>query len=223
MSYTPDIMKLISNPDELFAEMREYDTKLSKPALIVLLLATLVALNQYTIITKLSEVMPDRLSVFFKIGGYIGMISSFVGVFAVWVIIAVIMHGLSAFFFEGEGDFRRTFEFVGYGFFPSLVGSLITVPMSLYYIAIARIPEISLVQLQQNPDVVRAIIVSIIPKDLIYSNLIVNIAVIMWSLTIWSFALRYAREIELKEAFVCALIPTVLFTVYQLWSILKLL
>jgi len=47
------------------------------------------------------------------------------------VIIAVIMHGLSA-FFEGEGEFRRTFEFVGYGFFPSLVGSLITVPHQHY-------------------------------------------------------------------------------------------
>ena len=109
MSYTPDVMKLISNPDGFFAEMKNYDTKLSKPASIVLLLAILVALNQYILIAKLSEALPERLGVFFKIGGYIGIVGSFIGIFAIWVILAVIMHGLSA-FFEGEGDFRRTFQ-----------------------------------------------------------------------------------------------------------------
>uniref|UniRef100_A0A7J2THP5 Yip1 domain-containing protein n=1 Tax=Archaeoglobus fulgidus TaxID=2234 RepID=A0A7J2THP5_ARCFL len=64
---------------------------------------------------------------------------------------------------------------------------------------------------------------SIIPRDLIYSNLIINIAVTAWSLTIWSFALRHARELELREAFICASMPAMLFAVYQVWSILKLL
>jgi len=126
-------------------------------------------------------------------------------------------------FFEGKGSFRRTFEFTGYGFLPSLVGSLITVPMSLNYILNAEIPKISFTQLQQNPNVIKAIMLSLIPKSLIYSNLIINLAVTIWSLTIWTFAVKHAREVELKKAFVSALIPTVLFGIYQLWSILKLL
>jgi len=221
MSYTTDVMKLISNPDEFFSEMKSRDAKLSRPALIVLLLATLVALNQHALMSKLSEAVPEKLQTFFKIGGYIGIAGSFIGVFAVWLIIAAIMHGLSA-FFEGKGDFRRTFEFTGYGFLPSLIGSLITTPMSLYYITNAEIPEISLAQLQ-SPDAVKAAVLSIIPRDLIYSNLIINIAVTSWSLTIWTFALRHARELELREAFICASMPTMLFAVYQVWSILKLL
>jgi len=38
-------------------------------------------------------------------------------------------------FFDGKGSFRRTFEFTGYGFLPSLVGSAITtitIPLSFY-------------------------------------------------------------------------------------------
>jgi len=31
MSYTPNIMKLISNPDEFFAEMKSHELKISKP------------------------------------------------------------------------------------------------------------------------------------------------------------------------------------------------
>ncbi len=73
--------------------------------------------------------------------------------FAVWLILAVIMHGIS-YLFEGKGSFRRTFEFVGYGFFPSLMGSLITVPTSLYYISKAEIPKISITQLQ-IPNVIK--------------------------------------------------------------------
>ncbi len=50
----------------------------------------------------------------------IGIAGSFLGMFAIWLIIAAVMHGLSA-FFEGEGNLRRTFEFVGYRFtHPSL-------------------------------------------------------------------------------------------------------
>lgn len=52
------------------------------------------------------------------------MICSFISVFAVWLILAVIMHGLSA-FFDDKGSFGRAFEFTGYGFLPSLIGSLI--------------------------------------------------------------------------------------------------
>jgi len=108
------------------------------------------------------------------------------------------MHGLSA-FFDCKGSFRRTFEFTGYGVLSSLIGSAITIPMSAYYISKAEIPKISLAQLQQNPDVVKEMMLSLIPKDLVYSNLLINFAVTVWSLAIWSFAIKHAREIELKK------------------------
>ncbi len=131
------------------------------------------------------------------------------------------MHGISS-FFDGKGSFRRTFEFTGYGFLPSLVGSLITVPMSAYYISKAEMPKITITQLQ-NPNVIKTIMLSLIPKSLIYSNLIVNLAITAWSLTIWTFAVKHAREIELRNAFISASIPTLLFGTYQTWNILKIL
>jgi len=86
-----------------------------------------------------------------------------------------------------------------------------------------KFPELALAQLQQNPDVMKSLMLSIIPKDLVYSNMIINLAVTAWSLTIWTFAVKHARAIELKKAFITALIPTVLFGIYQIWSLLKLL
>ena len=68
-------------------------------------------------VIKLSQAFPAEIVKFFLVGAYIGIIGSFIGIFAVWLILAVIMHGISS-FFNGKGPFRRTFEFVGYGFPP---------------------------------------------------------------------------------------------------------
>ncbi|WP_052299978.1 YIP1 family protein [Ferroglobus placidus] len=123
---------------------------------------------------------------------------------------------------DGKGSFRRAFEFTGYGFLPSPIGSAIIIPMSVNYILNAKTPKISIAQLQ-NPDVMRAVMLHVLPKDLVYSNLIINLAVTVWSLVIWSFAIKHSREIEFRNAFITALIPTVLFGIYQVWSLLRLL
>jgi len=205
-----------------FAKLKQKETRIRKPMTIVLFLAVLVSTYRYLLVTKISQAFPAEIARFFTVGSYIGIVGSFIGMFAVWFILALIMHGLSA-FFDGKGLFRRTFEFVGYGFMLSLIGSVITVPMSWFYISQAEIPIISIARLQQNPNVMKTIMLSLIPRDLVYSNLIINLAITVWSLTLWTFAIKHAREIELRKAFICALIPTMLFGIYQLWSILKLL
>jgi hypothetical protein len=186
-------MKLITNPNEFFKKLKQKEVRIRKPLMIVVALAVAVSAYQYLLMTKLSQAFPPDLARFFLVGAYIGIIGSFIGMFAVWLILSAIMHGLSA-FFDGRGSFRRTFEFVGYGFLPSLVGSLITIPMSAYYITNAEIPRISIEQLQQNPDVMKSLMLSIIPNELIYSNLMINLAITAWSLTIWSFAIKHARS-----------------------------
>ena len=215
-------MKLITNPNAFFDDLKYKSVQLRYPLIIVALLATIAALYQYLLITKMSQALPEDIAKFFVIGAYIGVIGSFIGVFAVWFIIALVMHAISA-FFGGEGSFRRTFEFVGYGFLPSLIGSAITASFSAYYVVNSAVPEISIFELQTNPELLGEVLTSIIPRELIYSNVVISLAVTVWSLVIWSFAIKHARGIELRNAFVCALIPTVLFGIYQVWSVLRML
>jgi len=215
-------MKLITDPDKFFEELKRKEIKIRKPMVIVIVLGLVMSVYQYFLINKLSQAFPSEIARYFIVSTYIGIIGSFIGVFATWLIIAVIMHGLSS-FFNGKGSFRRTFEFTGYGFLPSLIGSAIIVSMSLYYMFQAEIPKISIEQIQQNPDIMNEIMLSLIPKDLVYSSLVINLAVTVWSLVIWSFAIKHAREIEFKKAFICALIPTVILGIYQLWSILEII
>lgn len=214
-------MRLVMNPDRFFEELKQREIKIRVPLLIVLAIAVITSAYQYLLMSKLAQAFPAELAKFLMIGAYIGIIGSFIGMFAVWMINAAIIHVISA-LFGGKGSFRRTFEFVGYGFLPSLIGSLITVSISAYFISQAHIPAIDVGQLQ-NKEAMKALMLSIIPKDLLYSNLMINAAVTVWSLTIWTFAIKHAREIPTKKAFVSVLIPTAVFGLYQIYSIMNLL
>ncbi|WP_318249235.1 Yip1 family protein [Geoglobus acetivorans] len=92
-------MKLITNPNAFFEDLKQKDTRIRIPLLtIVVPLAVLISSYQYLLVTKISHAFPEELARFFVIGAYIGIMGSFIGMFAVWLILAVIMHGLSAFF-----------------------------------------------------------------------------------------------------------------------------
>jgi len=209
-------MKLVTNPDEFFADLKTKDASIKVPILIVIGIAILGSINYYFLINKILGIFPENIVQILTVGAYIG---TFISVFVIWLIITVIVYGLSA-LFGGEGSFYRTFTFIGYGFLPSLIGSLITTPISVYYIMNAEIPEIDLTQLEQNPEIIETLIITLLPKEVIYSTLIITIAMTAWSLVIWSFALKHARELDLRKAFICVLIPTVPLVLYQIWGVL---
>jgi len=212
-------MKLITNPDEFFAELKTKDASIKIPVLIIIGIAILGSINYYFLINKILEIFPENIVQILTVGAYI---STFIGVFVIWLIITVIVYGLSA-LFGGEGSFYKTLTFIGYGFLPSLIGSLITTPISVYYIMSAKISGIDLTQLEQNPKIIEALITSLLPKEVIYSTLIINIAMTAWSLIIWSFALKHARNLDLKKSFICVLIPTIPLALYEIWTIINLL
>ncbi len=220
-----NMLNLITGPDEFFAKMKEKDPNLKKPAVIVFLLAVIIAYYQFKFIMKLSTAFPDNIARFLELGATINIFGSFLGVFAMWLVVAVIMHGLSA-FFNGKGEFRRTFEFTGYGFLPSLLGSAVTVPLTLSYLENTVIPKIDVNMLAANPDIGKEIIRDLlnhVPREYLYSTLALNISVTVWSFLIWTFAIRNSRGIETRKALICAAIPTVMFAMYHALSVMKLI
>ncbi len=97
-------------------------------------------------------------------GAYVNAAGSVLGVLADWLITAAIMHGLSA-FLDGRGEFRRTFEFAGYGFLPSLLGSAVTIPISLNYVEKAVMPKVDITELTADPGILAKAILSQIPAE----------------------------------------------------------
>ncbi len=216
-----NLKELITNPNDFFKDLSYKEISLKMPFLIVLIFSVLMSIYTYYTTSIMFKIFPSDMQSMMALSTIIAAVSALVGGFISWLLIAAIMHIISI-AFKGEGPFKRTFEFTGYGFLPNLIGLCITIPIGYYFLSNAHIPTLTMAQLQ-NPIVVKQVMSSIFPKTMLYVNLLIGIAVSLWNLGLWTYGIKYARNLELKKAFIVALIPTVLFGAYQLYSIAKLL
>ncbi len=162
-------MKLITDPDGFFATLRERDVDLKKPALLVLLLTFVAAYIEWRILMKMSEAFPPKLAKFIEATAAAAVPGTVITTLILWIVVAGVMHLVSA-GFGGSGSFKRTLEFTGYGFLPSLVGSLISGSVSLRYLENIRIPAADL-GMFGNPELARKIVLSQIPSEVLHASL----------------------------------------------------
>ena len=216
-----NIKELILNPNGFFKDLSYKEISLKTPFLIVLVFSVLMSAYSYYTTSIMFKIFPADMQGMMSMMIIITAVSSLVGGFIAWLLIAAVMHLISI-AFKGEGSFKRTFEFTGYGFLPNLIALFITIPIGYYFLSNAHIPTLTMAQLQ-NPVIVKQVMSSIIPRPMLYVNLLVGMAVSLWNLGLWTYGIKYARNLELKKAFIVALIPTVLFGAYQLYSVAKFL
>jgi len=216
-----NIVEALTNPEAFFNELSQKDISLKDPFLIVLVFSILIAISAYISTSAIYKIFPPQYQQMLAFAKIIGLISTFIGGIVSWLIIAGIMHVISM-AFKGEGGFKKTLSFTGYGFLPNIIGAIITIPIGYYFLSQAHIQPLTVYQLQ-NPIIVQMAIKHAIPKTLIYTNAIIGFAVTVWNLYIWTYAIKYARNLDLRKAFITALIPTVIFGIYQLYNITKFL
>ncbi|WP_456374636.1 YIP1 family protein [Methanocaldococcus sp.] len=216
-----DIKELILNPNNFFKNLVNREISLKEPFIIVLIFSILLSIYSYYTSSVMFKIFPPDMQSMLSFMTIISAISAFIGGFVAWLLIAIVMHIISM-AFGGKGSFKRTFEFTGYGFLPNLIALCITIPIGYYFLSNVHIPALSMEQLK-NPIIVKMVMKQIFPKTLIYTNTLIGFAVTIWNLYIWTYAIKYARNLELKKAFITALIPTVIFGLYQLYSVLKFL
>ena len=216
-------MELVTNPNEFFRRRAGREPKLMTPILTIILPMSVVSgVYQYFLASKLAEAFTGDLALLFKVSAYLGVVFSLIGSFVVWLILALIMHGISA-VFGGEGSFKRTLEFTGFGFLPFLIGSLITTPVALKYVLEAEVPKITVEMLKEDPDIMTTVLKAVIPDEVVYSNVVINLATLLWAVVIWSFAVKHARNLEFGKSFVAASVPAIIYGLYQIWSLMKLI
>ncbi|WP_423792504.1 YIP1 family protein [Methanocaldococcus indicus] len=216
-----NIIEVLINPDTFFKKLSQKEISLKEPFLIVLVFSILISISTYISTSVMFKIFPPQYQQIMSFIKVISLISTFIGGLISWIIIAGIMHLISI-AFKGKGKFKKTLSFVGYGFLPNIIGALITIPIAYYYLSHIHVQPLSIEQLQ-NPIIVQKVVKSIIPKSLVYFNLFVGIGVTLWNLYIWTFAIKYARNLDIKKAFITALIPTIIFGLYQLYNIIKLI
>ncbi len=187
------MLKLLTNPDEFFREHK--DVHLAVSFAIVLISGILSTLMVYANMDILKEVMlrqlmekipEEQARIMVEGMKYMLLITPITGAFISWLILAALIHGVSA-LFGGEGDFSKTFKFTAFSYIPGIVLFPVT---------------FSIVQMTKE--------LTNVPLT------IVGVASTIWQFAILTFAIKHARNLDTTRAAVSVAIPIVILTMLSL-------
>jgi hypothetical protein len=224
MNYVDNLVSMIQNiidaltrPDAFFLEKVKSPGELKTPFLFVAIAGIIGAIYGYEVGVLTSRMFATAGAGIGEIIAISSVIGAFIGVVLFWLIGSAIFFLISM-AFRGNGDFSRTLEFVGYGFIPQIFGSLITLIMSIYYLPMVQVPVVSSFQ---DPVVVQNAVSHLVHNpamlELTKVSAVIAIIFLLWSANIWIYAIRYARNLSIKDAAITILFPVIVYIIYTLF------
>ena len=210
---------LLLRPDIFFSERIQEPGDLKIPAIIVITGAIIAAVGSYLLsglyeglyTAAAGEGMSSLLGIFGVVSGFFAFILIW------WVIFSGIFYLLSM-AFSGTGTFRRTLEFAGYGLVPVIIGSVISVLLSFYYLPMIEVPVISNIQ---DPAAVQRFMSAIVEdpafREFTQLSGIISTIFLIWSANLWIFGIKHARGLSFRNAIIVVLVPVVIFAIYTLY------
>jgi hypothetical protein len=215
------LFTILMSPDTFFKKAITEKESLKIPALVVLASAFVATAAGFIIggpaARMMSGIMPGMESIIMLSA----VIITPVIVFGVWLIWAGIMYALST-LFKGKGTFKKTLEFVGYGFVPQVLGTIITLIAALEYIPRVKVPQIAAASLQ-DPQVIQDALKSLMhdPAMTEFTQIttLISIVFLLWCANIWIFGIKHARMLSMRDAAICVAVPVVGYIFYMIYNL----
>ncbi len=216
------ILTVLLNPDAFFENAIREKESLKIPALIILAGAVVAAAYGYMVGGPVSGLMSGAmpsLGTIILLGAVIGPL---IATFVFWALWSGLIFGIST-VFGGKGSFKRTLEFVGYGYIPQIIGSLVSLVVALEYIPKVVIPHISFDPNDPNSgqilqDAMKSLMHD--PAMMAFTQIttIISIIFLLWSANIWIFGAKHSRQLTLRNAAICVALPVVIFVIYTVYG-----
>jgi hypothetical protein len=183
------MLEVLTNPNKFFEARMKGEDSLRIPVLIVLISGiisgTAAFLSSGIMMKAMTKTLPPEAQgfmLFMPIGTAIGVC---VGSFIFWVVVAAIFFGIS-WMFKGSGTFRRTLEFVGYGYIPTIIGGLISAVLVYNFVSTVQIPVVT------DPMKIREALAPLMKSPIMLLYSAIGILFMLWSANIWVFGLKHA-------------------------------
>lgn len=204
---------LLLNPDEFFRQKVNEEVNLKVPALIVLLLGIIAAVGAIITTGPILRLLPEEVAAMSGILVGFSAVSAILFTFIIWVVFAGVFFILSM-VFKGTGSFQRTLEFVGYGYPPQVIGSLITLPIMYSYFSQVNIPPVD------DPAQIQEIVTEIMSAPTMQVAIVIGLLFWLWSANIWIFGVKEARRLSIRDAVITVAVPVGIYLIYQLYNIM---
>lgn len=218
------ILDVLINPDKFFEEKLREEVSLKEPFFIFIIIAAISSFSAYFSAlssSKVFESMPEEMTLFMSSYTSFFMVwtitMAILSPFLLWVVCAAIFHIISI-LFNGSGEFKRTFEFIGYGFIPYIAITAIQTVINAYMFQTLQIPtQFSM----ENPILWQQSIISDMGGlKFILIPIIVSIIFTLWSAYIWIYGIKHSRNLSRSNSYLTVGFPVGLYVVYMLIVVL---
>ncbi|RXE56864.1 hypothetical protein ABH15_01540 [Methanoculleus taiwanensis] len=204
---------LFLNPRAFFDAKKAEGESLKVPVLIVLAIGIVSAISAYVLALPFLEYLPPEVAGLGPVFAAFGSVVALIMAIVMWVVFAGVFHGISA-LLGGEGSFKRTLAFVGYGYAPQVIGTAIYVVFVYLFMANLQLPPASAISADPT------IFADLMKDPLIQIGGIISLLFVLWSANIWIFGVRAARNLSLKNAAITVGVPMALYILYVLFTLL---
>ena len=210
------MIEILTNPDKFFEAKMGEEVSLKIPALIVLIIGIISGIGAYFMggltAEMLSGTLPPEAQAFISFIAISGAIAAVIFSFIFWVVFAAIFFGIS-YLFKGEGKFKRTLEFVGYGYIPMIISGILGAILLYYIVSTVHIPVVT------DPAKMTEAFEPLMKSPMMQLSYAIGILFMLWSANIWVFGLKHARNLSTKNALITVAVPV---AVYVLWTIYQM-
>lgn len=200
---------ILTNPDRFFAELSQRDVNLRTPFVIVLVSAIFGFTYAMVAFRVMMSSLPEEIAAVSYIFATISAITNLITPFISWVLGAAVFYAVSM-LFKGEGSFNRVFEFVGYGFIPSIIASVVGLATVTIMTPAAGFPL-------DNPELMQQTMMQHLSSGspVMMVSTITQILLVIWGVVIWVVGVKHARNLGTGHAIITVLaVPAAFFLIW---------
>jgi|GEM_PF-640424 hypothetical protein len=205
-------MEFITSPDAFMQKKK--GTGFKVPVLIVLLSGIVGAVGASFSAPLMANLIkdlmiqqgidPQQAEIFSRLTYYSTIIGPVVMPFIGWLLVTVLLYAISS-LLDGRGDFKTLLRLTAFSFIPLLVVS----PISIYF-AYHSAQMLAIYGLEwaktMNPFTI--------------SQTILSIAILFWQFLYWTFAVKNARELNLKKSAITSSVPLAVMLCLHAFSLI---
>ncbi|HUW85427.1 MAG TPA: Yip1 family protein [Methanoregula sp.] len=214
------LFDILIRPGAFFEDAIAEKESLKIPGLIVLVLGIVSSLYGYLIGGLTGKMMAGLIPGMESIIAISTILGALLGIFIFWMIWAGVFY-LVSLVFKGNGTFKRTLEFVGYGYLPQIFGAILTLIVAMQYIPRVIVPQIA-TNAAEDPQLIQEAVNALMHDpammEMTQITSIISIVFLLWSANIWIFGLQHARKLSVRDAALCVGIPVVVYILYIIYT-----
>jgi hypothetical protein len=214
------LVNILVHPTAFFQEASAEKESLKISGVIVLVLGIVSALYAYLLGGLTGKVLAGIVPGMESIIAISTVLGAFFGIFLFWVIWTGVFFLISS-VFKGKGAFKRSLEFVGYGYLPQIFGVILTIIVALQYLPRVVVPRITS-SAAQDPqaiiDATNALMHDPAMMEMIQIASLISIVFLLWSANIWIAGIRSARQLSDRDSALSVGIPVVAYILYIIFT-----